>query len=205
MYEFLVETSQFYENQFGFRSNHSGEHTIGQTVDNLLSSGCEVISEEYTIEYGTPQGSCLSPLIFLIFVNDLHLHLLDSGCVEFADDTTLIFSHQNLKYLQFCVEQELCRVCDWFHANKLTLDINKSSYLLIEGNKTTHTKFTLSLNGLEIPRVSHAKFLGTWLDDKLSWDTHVSKLMLKLKCGLGMLKRSTTLLSSSTKRLLYYG
>ena len=167
-----------------------------------ISSGCEVISEEYSVEYGTTQGSCLSPLIFLIFVNDLHLHLLDSECVQFADDMTLIFSHQSLKYLRFCVEQELCRVRDWFHANKLILNINKSSYLLFEGSKTTRTKFSLSLNGLEIPRVSHAKFLGTWLDDKLSWDIHVSKLMLK--CGLGMLKRSRTLLISSAKGLMYY-
>ena len=79
-----------------------------------VSSGVEVLSQEYTVEYGTPQGSCLGPLIFLIFVNDLHLHLCDSECVQFADDTTLIFSHQNLKYLQFCVEEELCRVRNWF-------------------------------------------------------------------------------------------
>ena len=169
MYEFLVETSQLYENQFGFRSNHSCEHAIGQMVGRLLknmenkknsvcvlldlskafdmiehsimlkkfelygirgsalswfqsylsnrcmrvkcktvSSGVEVLSQEYTVEYGTPQGSCLGPLIFLICVNDLHLHLYDSECVQFANDTTLIFSHQNLKYLQFCVEEELC-------------------------------------------------------------------------------------------------
>ena len=169
-----------------------------------VSSGDEVLSEEYMVEYGTPQGSCLCPLIFLTFVNDLYLHLQDSECVQFADDMTLIFSHHNLKYLQFCVEEELCRVHDWFRANKLTLNMNKSSYLLFEGNRTTCTKFNLSLNGFEVPRVNHTKFLGTWLDDKLNWDIHVSKLMLKLKCGLGMLRRSKNLLSSSAKKLLYY-
>ena len=170
-----------------------------------VSSGCEVLSDEYRVKYGTPQGSCLGPLIFLIFVNDLHLHLHDSECVQFADDTTLIFSHRNLKYLRFCVEEELCRIHDWFNTNKLTLNIDKSSYLLFDANKVKSTDFTLSLNGLKILRVSCAKYLGTWLDDKLSWDAHVSNLMLKLKCGLGMLKRSRTLLSSSSKRLLYYG
>ena len=262
VYEFLVETSQLYENKFGFRSNHSCKHAIGQTVGNLLKNlenkrsnvcvlldlskaidtkehsimlkklelygihgpalswfqsylsnrhmrvKCKTISsgcEEYTVEYGTLQGSCLGPLIFLIFVNDLHLHLFDSECVQFADDTTLIFNHQNLRYLRFCVEQELCRIRDRLYGNKLTFNINKSSYPLFEANKSTRMKFSLSLNGLEIPRVSYAKFLETWLDDKLSWDTHVSKFMLKLKCGLGMLKRSRALLSSSAKRLLYYG
>ena len=170
-----------------------------------VSSGVEVLSQEYTVEYGTPQGLCLSSLIFLIFVNNLHLHLYDSECVQFTNDKTLIFSHQNLKYLQFCVEEELCQVRDWFHANKLTLNINKSSYLLFEVNRTAHTKFNLLLNGFDVPRVNHAKFLGTWLDDKLNWDIHVSKLVLKLKCGLGMLRRSNNLLSSLAKKLLYYG
>ena len=101
-----------------------------------VSSGCEVLSEEYRVEYGSPQGSCLGPLIFLIFVNDLHLHLHDSECVQFVDDTTLIFSHKSLKYLCFCVKEELHRIHDWFNANKLTL---------------TNSKFTLFLNGLEIP------------------------------------------------------
>ena len=97
------------------------------------------------------------------------------------------------------------RIQDWFNANKLTLNINKSSYLLFQACKSPDTGFNLSLSGFEIPRVSHAKFLGTWLDDKLSWDTHVIKLLVKLKCGLGMLRRSKRLLSSSAKRLLYFG
>ena len=266
VYKFLTESSQLYDNQYGFRSNHSCEHAISQTVGNLLknlenkknsicvlldlskafdtiehsimlekldlygirgtalswfhsylsdrhlrvkcrttSCGIDTLSDEFTVKYGTPQGSCIGPLIFLIFVNYLHLHLSDSECVQFVDDMTLIFAHRNLKYLCFCVEQELCRIRDWFHANKLTLNIEKSSYLLFVANKVTCANFKLSLDGLEIPRVNHARFLGTWLDDKLSWDTHVSKLMAKLKCGIGMLQRSKTLLNSSAKRLLYFG
>ena len=79
--------------------------------------------------------------------------------------------------------------------NKLTLNINKSSYLLFKACKSSDIGFNLSLSSFEIPRVSHVKFLGTWLDDKLSWDTHVTKL----KCGLGMFRRSKILLSSSAK------
>ena len=38
---------------------------------------------------GTPQGSCLGPLHFLLFVNDLQLNLTKNECILFADDTTL--------------------------------------------------------------------------------------------------------------------
>ena len=103
------------------------------------------MSEEQHVHYGTPQESCLEPLIFLIFVNDLHLHLSESECIQFADDTTLMFTHHNLNYLHF------------------------------------------------------------WIDDHLSLDMHVNKLLNKLKCGIGMLKCSKYLLTSKAKRLLYFG
>ena len=71
------------------------------------SKGSEMKSDLYLIDYGTPQGSCLGPLIFLIFVNDLHLYLDMMMCIQFTDDTGLLFSHKSLKYLQYCVENDL--------------------------------------------------------------------------------------------------
>ena len=171
--------------------------TVGSTTNQT--------SDEYSVKYGTPQGSCLGPLIFLIFVNDLHLHLHDAECVQFADDTTLLFKHKNIRYLQFCIESELKQILDWFNANKLTLNVSKCSYLLFNaGNKQCSTA-NLTLNDIGIPKVRFAKLLGTWIDDKLTWDTHVKKLMVKLRCGIGMLQRSQNLLSIKARKLLYYG
>ena len=170
-----------------------------------ISNTAETNSEEYPVKYGTPQGSCLGPLIFLIFVNDLHLHLQYSECVQFADDTTLVFAHQNLKYLHFSIESDLITIQDWFSENKLTLNVEKSSYLLYHNQKQLVSNFKIKLNGVEIPRVNHAKLLRVWLDNKLSWDIHVNKLVNKLKCGVGMLRRSKNLLSVKAKKLLYFG
>ena len=172
-----------------------------KTVSNMK----EATSKEYPIEYGTPQGSCLGPLIFLIFVNDLHLHLQFSESVQFADDTTLLLSHQNPNYLQFCVESELANVQDYFNANKLTLNVSKSMYILYHSQRNLPSKFTIKLNGVELPRTNCAKLLGVWMDDKLKWDTHVNKLTHKLKSGLGMMRRSKNLLAPKAKRLLYFG
>ena len=99
-----------------------------------VSSCSGYTSREYNVEYGTPQGSCLGPLIFLVFVNDLHLHLHDSECVQLTDDTTLLFKHKNMYYLRFCIENELLRIQDWFNANKLMLNVDKSVYLLFSSH-----------------------------------------------------------------------
>ena len=167
------------------------------------SSGV-AISENFPIEFGTPQGSCLGPLIFLIFVNDMSLHVSDVELVQFADDTTLIFGHRNHHYLKYCIERELEHLQDWFYANKLTLNVDKSVYMLFEKNNTT-CDIRISVCNQEIPRCTSAKFLGTWLDDKLNWKTHVSKLLSKLKCGLGMMRRSNKFLTANAKRTLYFG
>ena len=260
VYNFLQNTGQLYENQYGFRASHSCEHAIGQVInsivkglENKLNSACVLLdlskafgtiehvimleklalygirgnvltwfksyltgrklrvkcrtvssissqtSKEYSIEYGTPQGSCLGPLIFLIFVNDLHLHLHDTDCVQFADDTTLLFRHKNILYLRYCIESELTRIQDWFNANKLTLNMSKFSYLLFTSNSYRESNFNLTLNNVNIPRVCFANVLGTWIDDRLAWDIHVKKLLSKLRCGLGMLKCSQNLLTSKAK------
>ena len=170
----------------------------------VTSSEDSVRSEYHTVNYGTPQGSCLGPLIFLIFVNDMQLHLTEVDSVQFADDTTIIFSHRNEIYLQYCIERELSVLSDWFRANKLTLNVDKSVFLLFNRSGRKQIQ-QLKLGDEIIHRVSNTKFLGTWIDDNLNWKTHMSKLLGKLKCGLGMLQRSKAFLSKKAMKLLYFG
>ena len=170
----------------------------------VTGSQSETLSDYHTVNYGTPQGSCLGPLIFLIFVNDMRLHLTDVDSVQFADDTTIVFGHQNENYLKYCVERELAILGDWFRANKLTLNVEKSVFLMFNQKGQCNIN-QLKLGDSLINRVSTTKFLGVWLDDQLNWKTHLNKLLSKLKCGLGMLQRSKELLLYKAKKLLYYG
>ena len=57
-------------------------------------------SKYLPLTYGAPQGSCLGPLIFLIFTNDLHRQIENCNIILFADDTTLYKTHRNLNYLK---------------------------------------------------------------------------------------------------------
>ena len=162
-----------------------------------------VYSNEYDINIGTPQGSCLGPLLFLVYTNDLYLNLDYISCILFADDTTLYFSHSNIHYLQFCIEHDLSSIIDWFNANGLTLNLNKTEGLLFSPPKRKRT-VELKIEEINIPIVHNTKFLGIWLDDDLSWHKHLTVLIRKLKQQLKLLSQGKNLLDLHSKKVLYY-
>ena len=78
------------------------------------STGNSEVSGNYDIAYGTPQGSCLGPLLFIIFCNDLKLHLTYLSCIQFADDTTLYATGKSLRLIECEINHDLEVVSDWF-------------------------------------------------------------------------------------------
>ena len=162
-----------------------------------------VRSSKYMVNYGTAQGSCLGPLIFLIFCNDIRLNLTFLSCIQFADDTSLYKSHYNLQYLKFCVEHDMQSLQEWFCANKLTLNVQKSVCILFSLNGK-HIQFDLELDGLVIPQVKCTKLLGLWVDDQLRWLEHVNKLILRLKTKIHLLRKGKNFLTTHAMRILYF-
>ena len=73
-----------------------------------------------------PQGSVPGPLLFLVYVNDVPSRLLDP--IMFADDIELLFNQKDIKHLFTVINNELLNIKDWFTANKLSLNVEKSKY-----------------------------------------------------------------------------
>ena len=174
-----------------------------RTKCRTASSSTETKSKLFDVTVGTPQGSCLGPLIFLIFCNDLRLHLTHLKCIQFADDMTLFTSHKSKCYLEYCVKTDLERLHDWFKANKLTLNLNKSVMLVFGCNRQTYLN-GIKIGGYEITLEKVTKFLGVWIDSELNWNEHISRLILKLKSRLGLLRRSKNFLNPQCMKVLYY-
>ena len=133
----------------------------------IASSELDEISDSYPVEYGAPQGSCLGPLIFLIFMNDLHMNLEHCKCILFADDTTIYFTHNNLRYMEWCVQEDLNKIDDCFKANKLTINATKSNGILFHRKRLTTTNIALKIDNESLPLVKSTKFLGVWVDNSL--------------------------------------
>ena len=170
----------------------------------MTESGSVMEYSDYSnIEYGTPQGSCLGPLLFLIFTNDLHLCVENSNCLLFADDTTLYLTHPNLNYLKWGIEDDPKRIMDWFRANKLTLNVNKTECVLFS-HKTLKQNFSINIGNTTITSTENAKFLGIWLDHKLTCRKHTNTLLIKLKQNTNLLKVSNKFLTKACKKIIYF-
>ena len=161
-------------------------------------------SNEFSVNYGTPQGSCLGPLIFLIFCNDLNIHLTYIQCIQFADDTTLYLGHPDPTTLKSHIEHDPGVLQDWFRANKLTLNVEKSCCLIFNENACKNVDMNLMLSGQKIPVQTETKFLGVWLDKNLKWDRPITKIINRVKLRQGMLRRGKNFLTIHAKRVLFF-
>ena len=174
-----------------------------RTKCTIASTGKTEYSEYKPVTYGTPQGSCLGPLIFILFTNDLHKQLHHCQSLLFADDTTIYKSHKNLQYLSWCIEDDMNRLMKWFQANKLTLNIKKTVCILFQ-KPGYNKKIQIKMGNTVIQNTSETKFLGIWLDENLKWTTHIQKLTLKLTRNTNLLKYNQNLMPISTKKVVYH-
>ena len=170
---------------------------------NVASSNATIYSVKKEVNIGTPQGSCLGPLLFLLYNNDLHLHLEHTKVILFADDTTLYMGHRNLNYLRWCLEQDMSNINDWFLANKLTLNINKSSCVLFKKNKNK-VSLSIKINNNPLPQCTHVKFLGVWLDENLDWNYHCNFILNRIKRNTYLLRMGQNFLTLHGLKLIYY-
>ena len=137
----------------------------------------DTISELRPITCGVPQGSVLGPLLFIIYTNDLPNSIKHSKCILFADDTTVYHSSTNLNELIGLIEEYLVTLTDWFCANKLSLNVNKTNFLVFSPKaKIISNEMTINLGDQIIRRVNNAKFLGIRIDDELQLGVHIDHL-----------------------------
>ena len=168
------------------------------TIINNVESSWKYIS------YGVPQGSILGPLLFLLYINDIHSSSTTVSFLLFADDTTITFSHCNLQSLVNQLNAELINISSWFKSNKLSLNPGKTKLMLFsKSSKQPILPSPVCIDGQPLSQVHLTKFLGVVINDKLTWTDHISSITKTTSRNTGVLSKLRWFLPPSALLSIY--
>jgi len=129
----------------------------------MMSLG-SVNSDIQTVCCVVPQGSVFGPLLFLIYINVFHncSELLDFHL--FADDANLFLKHKDINILESEINSELANVHIWLSANKLSLNIEKSNFVIFHPvQKRIPKKVTLFINNQSLSEETSIRYLEVYI------------------------------------------
>lgn len=162
------------------------------------------ISPSLPVTCGVPQGSIMGPLLFLLFINDLCEIQSSFYPFVFADDTTLFLRGRNIEEMSTTATNNLRNICSWLRSNKLSLNIEKTNYLLFTLNPNLRRlPIHINIDHAPISQKQHTKFLGLVIDNKLSWSAHIDYISAKISKNIGVIKKVSRILPQKTLLLLY--
>lgn len=164
-----------------------------------------VFSSYQFVRCGVPQGSPLSSLLFLLYINDI-FHLPLRGKLQlFADDAMIIYTCKDIDTLNLWMNEDLAILDQWFYDNVLTLNVSKTKYMIFTQRNLVIDDFgPVVVNGEHVERVHRYKYLGLVLDSSLTWAEHFELIKKKVRPFLAFLRKSHYLLEVPMKKSIYY-
>jgi ribonuclease HI len=136
----------------------------------------------YTVR-GTPQGGVLSPLLWLLVINEVLLKLEADrfNVVAYADDVVILCSGLFPSTISDRVNKALRLVEKWANSNGLGVNPDKTELVLFTGKRKTPPFNTPSIGGKKLILSNEAKYLGVILDSKLNWSSNLTARINKAK------------------------
>jgi ribonuclease HI/exonuclease III len=147
-------------------------------------------SKRFYLKEGLPQGSAISPLLFLIFIDDIDEELSShTDRSLYADDTAAWTTKGRSKAeAEKRMQESINRIAAWSRKWKMTLNESKTEALVISAGSGQHWAPSLKLNSKPIKIVDEYKFLGVVIDKNLRFKKHADKTRKKAKKRVNILK-----------------
>ena len=157
-----------------------------------------------TLKRGIPQGSCLGPLLFNIFVNDLFCVIENANLYNYADDNTLSVSHSSIEMVIDMLIKDTKNTMKWFLDNYMQANPEKFQVMFMKPPRNAiELPKNLSIDDVKLNTSEKVILLGVTIDNKLNFDQHVKLLCNKASRQLKILFRFKSLLGRSEKEQMY--
>ncbi|GFY31990.1 RNA-directed DNA polymerase from mobile element jockey [Trichonephila clavipes] len=165
-----------------------------------------ILSSPRPIRSGLPQGSLSSPLLFTLYVNDIP-QTDSSHLAMFADDTAVISQNKRFSVVISNLQHYISSLELWLNDWKIKVNASKSACLMFTRRSRLPVGLTpVTIFGQPVPWVNVARYLGLFLDAKLTFAYHIEQTRKKALAVHAMLKRLISRRSKLTIRhkvLLY--
>ena len=170
-------------------------------------------SDRLMINAGVPQGSVLSPILFLIYINDL-LSTTSNPIHGFADDSTLHHSYKfdkvpkkeevskARKDMVDTLSSDLTSIKEWVRANRVELNLSKTQKCRFSHKKSAIATSVSSITD-ELEETANLRVLGTNVTCKLLWSEHIMSVTKNAAKRLGFLRRCKKFFSPPELAILY--
>lgn len=148
-----------------------------------------VYSEQLILKNGVPQGSVISPTLFLIAVNDLQDYITRPvKLTQYADDLLIFCRGKHINTTAKLIQKSIDSLEIWSKENGLKFSSSKTSYMKFTRRRHSQNTPIIKLQNLELNEVLEQKFLGMTFDQKLTWQAHINHLKANCLKRLNLMK-----------------